>query len=204
MVAEGKLRSVICEENLAMVLKRTWLNIDAGLVVTRLFPYAWGLNPGSDSLATILNSWIDSIRKERILKKVYAQYFDNQQTTGYLQGKYSSIANPRISPYDQELRELSKLIWWDWRLLASLMYEESNFHQGQVSTRNATGLMQMVPETAEKFGLDSTSGPAHQIEAGIKYLEWIDSQLPPEIIDPIERVSFILASYNVGIGGSWH
>src|SRR5512133_2496149 len=80
------------------------------------------------------------------------------------------------------------------------MYEESNFHQGQVSTRNATGLMQMVPETAEKFGLDSTSGPAHQIEAGIKYLKWIDSQLPPEIIDPMERVSFILASYNVGIG----
>jgi membrane-bound lytic murein transglycosylase F len=200
MVAEGRIRYTVCEENLAMILKRTWLNLDAGLVVTKLFPYAWGLHNGPDSLATILNAWIDSVRKERTLKKVYIQYFDNQKTTGYLQGKYSSISSARISPYDLELRELSKLIWWDWRLIASLMYEESNFLQGQVSTRSATGLMQMVPETAEKFGLDSTSGPARQIAAGIRYLKWIDKQLPKEITDPMERVSFILASYNVGIG----
>ena len=200
MVAEGKIRYTVCEENLAMVLKRTWLNIDAGLVVTRLFPYAWGLHTGHDSLATLLNEWVDSVRKERFLKKTYIQYFDNQKTTGYLEGKYSSISSARISPYDKELRELSRLIWWDWRLIASLMYEESNFLQGQVSARSATGLMQMVPETAEKFGLDSTSGPSHQIAAGIKYLKWIDKQLPGEITDPMERVSFILASYNVGIG----
>jgi membrane-bound lytic murein transglycosylase F len=80
------------------------------------------------------------------------------------------------------------------------MYEESNFMPGQVSQRSATGLMQMVPETAETFGLDSTAGPGRQIAAGIQYLKWIDKQLPPEITDPMERVSFVLASYNVGIG----
>ena len=200
MVAQGKIRYTVCEENLAMALKRTWLNIDAGLVVTKLFPYAWGLHSGADSLASLMNAWIDSIRREHVLKKTYIQYFDNQKTTNYIQGKYSSISSAHISPYDKELREMSKLIWWDWRLIASLMYEESNFMQGQVSHRSATGLMQMVPETAEAFGLDSTSGPGHQIAAGIKYLKWIDKQLPSEITDPMERVSFILASYNVGIG----
>jgi membrane-bound lytic murein transglycosylase F len=200
MVSEGKIKYTVCEENLAMILKRTWLNLDAGLVVAKHFSYAWGTHPGSDSLATLLNTWIDSVRKDRVLKKIYINYYDNQKTTGFLTGKYSSISTARISPYDDELRNLSRIIWWDWRLLASLMYEESNFMQGQVSRRSATGLMQMVPETAEKFGLDSTSGPARQIAAGIQYLKWIDKQLPPEISDPMERVSFILASYNVGIG----
>lgn len=200
MVSEGKIGLTLCEENLAMVLKRTWMNLDAGLVVGKLFPYAWGIHSGSDSLAGLLNHWIDSIRDQRALQKITIQYFDNQNVTKYVTGKYSSINNPVISPYDNELRGLSSLIWWDWRLLASLMYEESNFMQGQVSQRNATGLMQMVPETAEKFGLDSTAGPARQIAAGIQYLRWIDKQLPKEISDPAERISFILASYNVGIG----
>lgn len=200
MVSEGTIGATVCEENLAMILKRTWMNLDAGLVVGKLFPYAWGTYAGNDSLSSLLNVWIDSVRKDRLLKKTYAIYYDNQRTTGFLKGKYSSICCPVISPYDRELKELSRIIWWDWRLIASLMYEESNFLQGQVSHRSATGLMQMVPETAEKFGLDSSSGPAHQIMAGIKYLKWIDGQLPPEIMDPVERISFILASYNVGIG----
>ena len=200
MVAEGSIRYALCEENLAMACKRDWVNLDASLTVTKLFSYAWGVHTGADSLTTLLNGWIDSIRKERVLRKIYLNYYDNQKITGYLEGKYSSIVSPKISPYDDELRRLSKLIWWDWRLLASLMYEESNFIPGQLSSRNASGLMQMVPETAEKFGLDSTSGPAHQIAAGIKYLKWIDKQLPAEITDPMERISFILASYNVGIG----
>lgn len=200
MVAEGTIPGVICEENLAMVLKRTWMNLDAGLVVENLFPYGWGTHAGSDSLTFLLNQWIDSVRNTRILKKIYVQYFDNQTVAKYMTSKYSSIANPVISPYDRELRELSRIIWWDWRLIASLMYEESNFLQGQVSHRSASGLMQMVPETAEKFGLDSASGPATQIVAGIRYLKWIDDQLPDEITDPSERISFILAAYNVGIG----
>ncbi len=200
MVSEGALRFTLCEENLAMILKRTWMNLDAGLIAGKLFPFAWATHNGSDSLQVLLNTWIDSVRKEKFLKKTYVTYYDNQKTTGYLTGKYSSIASQRISPYDNELQELSRIIWWDWRLIASLMYEESNFIQGQISHRSATGLMQLVPETAAKFGLDSTSGPAHQIAAGIRYLKWIDRQLPGEITDPMERVSFILASYNVGIG----
>jgi membrane-bound lytic murein transglycosylase F len=58
----------------------------------------------------------------------------------------------------------------------------------------------MIPETAEKFGLDSTSGPTQQIAAGIRYLGWIDKQIPESIQDPQERHNFILAAYNVGIG----
>jgi len=60
--------------------------------------------------------------------------------------------------------------------------------------------MQMVPETAEVYGLDTSSDISHQIMAGVRYLKWIDRQLPPEIKDPRERASFTLAAYNIGIG----
>jgi membrane-bound lytic murein transglycosylase F len=199
-VSNGTIRYFLCPENLAMVMKRSYENIEAGLVVARLYPYAWGLNYSTDSLMVRLDTWIDSIRKEKVLKRIYIDYFNNQKTVSYFKSNYSSINGSQISPYDREIRDLSRMIWWDWRLIASLMYEESNFITGQVSHRSASGLMQLVPGTAEQYGLDSTSGPGHQIAAGIKYLKWIDKQLPAEISDPRERINFILASYNVGIG----
>ena len=84
--------------------------------------------------------------------------------------------------------------------MASLIYEESNFRPGQTSSKSASGLMQLMPETAAKFGIDSLSTPARQIAGGVKYLQYLDKQLPDEISSPVERIYFVLASYNVGIG----
>ena len=60
--------------------------------------------------------------------------------------------------------------------------------------------MQLMPETAAKFGIDSMATPARQIAGGVKYLKYLDHQLPDEISSPVERIFFILAAYNVGIG----
>jgi membrane-bound lytic murein transglycosylase F len=48
--------------------------------------------------------------------------------------------------------------------------------------------------------MDSVSTPAQQLAAGVKFLKWLDSQLSIEIPDPQERINFILAAYNVGLG----
>jgi membrane-bound lytic murein transglycosylase F len=60
--------------------------------------------------------------------------------------------------------------------------------------------MQLMPVTASKFGMDSISTPAQQLSAGVKFLKWINSQLLAEIPNPRERINFILAAYNVGLG----
>jgi len=57
-----------------------------------------------------------------------------------------------------------------------------------------------MPETAAKFGVDSTSSLSAQIAGGVKYLRYLDRQLPDDITNPIERIHFVLAAYNVGIG----
>jgi membrane-bound lytic murein transglycosylase F len=36
-------------------------------------------------------------------------------------------------------------------------------------------------------------------EAGIKFIQWLDQQIPEEVTDPQERMKFILAAYNVGL-----
>lgn len=199
-VSERKIDFTICPENLAQTLVQAYRNIDAGFVVSRDFDYSWGTGFSSDTMQNRINDWLDEIRKNRDLNKIHAEYYKNQRIVNAFRSDYFSLNKGRISPYDDILRELSRRIYWDWRLLASVVYEESNFYTGQVSTRSASGLMQLMPETASQFGLDSTSSPGEQLAAGVKYLEWLNRQLPGEIADPKERINFLLASFNVGPG----
>jgi membrane-bound lytic murein transglycosylase F len=200
LVSEGKIDYMICQENLALVLKRFYRNLDASLVLTHFTNYSWGVRPASDTLRAKINEWLSDRKTRKEVRKIYLNYYDNPKILQYFGSDYFSVTGGRLSPFDEEIRRVSSLIWWDWRLIASLVYEESNFRMGLVSSRNARGLMQLMPETAEKFGMDSLSGPGQQIAAGVKYLRWLDRQLPPEISNPRERICFILASYNVGIG----
>jgi len=200
MVSEGRIPFTICQENVAMVYKRYYRNIDASLVISPLFSYSWGVSHASDSLLTRINDWINSVKSSGELKKTYLDYFDNQRIVKFFQSDYFSINGRKLSPFDLEIRKFSSWINWDWRLLASLIYEESNFRLGQVSSHYASGLMQLMPETAEKFGADSLSPPGEQIAAGVKYIRYLAHNLPSGITDPRERIHFLLASYNVGIG----
>jgi len=200
MVSRDSIRYTLCQENLASVLNQAFPNTDISLSATKSYPMAWALNHSSDSLLAILDYWLDSIASKRLLHKCYLQIYQNSKVVNHFRSDYFSLIGNRISPWDEMLQLYSKLFWWDWRLIASLMYTESNFVPGLTSHKSAYGLMQMVPETAEIYGLDTTSSVSHQIQAGVKYLKWIDRQLPSEIRDPRERASFILAAYNVGIG----
>jgi membrane-bound lytic murein transglycosylase F len=200
MVAEGKIDYTICDENVAMVTKLAYPNLDAEYFVSGFHDYGWAVVHSSDSLLMKINEWIAGIKKTKELKQTVLTYYDNPVVPMYFRNEFFSVTGKKLSPFDDVLRKLSKNISWDWRLLASLIYEESNFHLGVVSSRNASGLMQLMPETANKFGMDSISTPGQQLAAGVKFLKWIDHQLTPEIPDPQERINFILASYNVGLG----
>ena len=90
------------------------------------------------------------------------------------------------------------MIGWDWRLLASMIYQESQFNPHARAWTGAYGLMQMMPTTMEDLGIDENSSPEKQILAGAKYLGYIDRQFPEEIADSAERVKFTLAAYNSG------
>jgi membrane-bound lytic murein transglycosylase F len=199
-VSAGTIRFAICQENVAMVYHRFYRNLDISVLAFPLFSYGWGIGLASDSLRTEVNAWLKEFKSSRDLKQTYLEYFDNQRIAGFLQSDYFSVTGSKLSPFDDAIREQSRQVMWDWRLVASLIYQESNFQAGLVSSRSASGLMQLMPETAAKFGIDSTANPARQIAGGVKYLRYLDKQLPDEITNPIERIYFVLASYNVGLG----
>jgi membrane-bound lytic murein transglycosylase F len=132
---------------------------------------------------------------------LYNKYFKNVRSKRIVNSLYNSYSGGQLSPYDTEIKAAANIIGWDWRLLASLVYQESEFKPNVQSWVGAYGLMQLMPSVLKKYGLDSTSvDPAIQLNAGVKHLIYIQKQLPQEITDSIEQIKFLLASYNCGLG----
>ena len=105
-----------------------------------------------------------------------------------------------ISIYDDLIKKYSQDLNWDWRIIASQIYQESQFNQNAKSWAGAVGLMQLLPSTGEMFGVSNLYNPETNIKAGFKFLVYLDSHWKDIVSDSLERIKFVLASYNIGLG----
>jgi soluble lytic murein transglycosylase-like protein len=81
----------------------------------------------------------------------------------------------------------------DRALLAAVAKVESNFNPYAVSPRGACGILQLMPQTAKRFGVANVFDAAQNIDGGARYLRWL--------LDRFDgRVDLALAGYNAGEG----
>lgn len=202
-VAEGKISFTVADSHLAKYHKGLYNNIDVSLEIGQDRPLAWCVRKESPQLFNEFNNWIHEFMKTRQFGYLYHRYFVNPWKQDKISGNFFSVKKGKISPYDDVIRKYSREIGWDWRLVASLIYEESKFHHDLVSYSGAYGIMQLIPVTAETFGVSPESPPEEHIQAGIKFIKKMDDNFKHAVPDSVERRKFVLASYNLGEGHIW-
>lgn len=198
-VASGEIDYTVCDEHMALVNEKYFSNLDVKTPVSFPQNLAWAVRKGCDSLRIVIDDWLMEFQESAAASFIYNKYFHSPRQINIAQSEYHSARGGKISKYDDIIKQISEENGWDWRLLASLIYQESRFLPGVRSWVGAFGIMQLMPSTAEIYGVDTTSSVEEQIAAGVKFIRWIDRQLPESISDPEERTKFILAAYNVGI-----
>ena len=81
----------------------------------------------------------------------------------------------------------------DPKLVLSIISVESNFNNVAKSNKEAQGLMQLIPDTAERFNVKNAFSASQNIKGGVRYLRWLLAYFEGD-------VSLALAAYNAGEG----
>ncbi len=79
----------------------------------------------------------------------------------------------------------------DESLVKAVIYTESYFNPNATSHKGASGLMQLMPATAEKYGVSDLYNPQQNIIAGIKHLVYLMELFP-------DNIKHVIAAYNAG------
>ncbi len=200
-VAKGEIDYTIADDNIAKLNSEYYPILDVDTPISFPQKIAWVVNKNSSELLKELNNWIDEFKKTIDFHVIYERYYEHKiYYKNRRESKYLLKEGGKISEYDNLIRENAKIINWDWRLIASMMYQESKFDNEVNSWAGAVGLMQLLPETGSAYGAEDLLNPKQNIEAGIKYLKWLDDYLAKKIENKKERIKFVLASYNLGFG----
>lgn len=95
------------------------------------------------------------------------------------------------STYDDLIRRFAHEYDVDFALVKAVMSVESSFNPYARSSKGALGLMQILPATARRHGIDDLYDPAQNIEAGVKHLRYL--------LDTFNNKQYlVIAAYNAG------
>ncbi|HEY2934014.1 MAG TPA: lytic transglycosylase domain-containing protein [Acidobacteriota bacterium] len=102
----------------------------------------------------------------------------------------STNANPN-SPYDPFINKHCAEHGVDPDLVRAVMLTESTFRADAISHKGACGLMQLIPSTARRFGVENVMDPDQNIEGGVRYLRFLLDRFDNDL-------KLTLAAYNAG------
>lgn len=122
--------------------------------------------------------------------------FERLKKAADLMVKVNEALGTPQSPYGKIIYDIAVRHSINPHLVAALIHVESAFNPKAVSSAGAYGLMQLLPETARRFGVKKKKDlfdPKKNLEAGVSYLKWLADRFGGD-------AEKILAAYNAGEG----
>jgi membrane-bound lytic murein transglycosylase F len=154
----------------------------------------------SRKLREDIQRFIDESHRDGTIKRIYERYYghvqqlDSSDILGILERRPRLL--PPLRNYFQEAQSLTGI---DWRLLAAIGYQESQWNPSATSATGVRGLMMLTANTADHLGVTNRLDARQSILGGARYLAQMKEALPESIPEP-DRTWIAFAAYNQGQG----
>lgn len=107
--------------------------------------------------------------------------------------KFTAAPNPNREIVAEWVNRIAPAYAIDPALVMAVIQAESAYNPGALSPKNAQGLMQLIPATAQRFGVKDPWNPLENIKGGVAYLSWLLRHFAG-------NVEWAVAAYNAGEG----
>jgi membrane-bound lytic murein transglycosylase F len=160
---------------------------------------AWGFPDDADpGLLEQVQIFFTGIQQDGTLQRLLDRYYghinrlDKMDTAAFISG-----INTVLPHFRRIFEEAATLTGEDWRLLAALAYQESQWNPLATSYTNVRGMMMLTEDTADRMNVNNRLDARESILAGARYLALLKEQMPSRIPEP-DRTWLALAAYNQG------
>lgn len=197
---EGGLDSLLAGK--ADVLADNWspaLAHDPGLLVSPSLADSscWIVAPNRRAVMDSVLSWQSSFCRSRQYDSLRLLFTPSYNPT---RRAATGRKYPSLSPYDSLIAAKATELGWPAARLMALVWSESHFHIEAQSHKGASGLMQMMPRTARRYGVEGSLDPEETLAAGVEYLSHLQKKFSRYASDRDELTRLVLAAYNAGEG----
>lgn len=198
-VAEGKIEATIADSNVALLNRRYFPDIRIAFPIEKPESLAWAVKKGETDLLDKINEFFERIKEDGTFNDIYNRYYAYVKRFDHLDIKrFQERIEARLPKYEKTIKKASELYGFDWRLIAALIYQESQFNPWAKSFSGVRGLMQLTVLTAQEMGIENRLNPQQSIMGGVRYLKKL-LDLYDKAPEP-DRTLIALAAYNVGKG----
>jgi membrane-bound lytic murein transglycosylase F len=194
----GKIPYTLCDYHICLENKHYLPNLVIGPVISEPRPLAWAVNREAPDLLEEVNAFFGELRKSGELQQVYSRYYQQPRSQAQrMKDEYNVDKSGRVSPFDDIFKRVGHARGVDWRLLASIAYQESRFDPKARHWHGGEGLFGMHLGTAKQLGAANLDDPENATDAAAQQLAAMRvkfSQIP----DDGEQVKMAVAGYHDG------
>lgn len=199
-VANDQLGYTIANSDIISINQRYYPKMRVAFAASKAQDLAWAFNLSKDSsLFNTANSYLD-VYSGVELARLRDRYFGHIEQVNYMGAvTLASLVQTRLTRYRKAFETAAAKYKLDWRLLAAMGYQESQWDEDAVSPTGVRGLMMLTLDTADFLNVRDREDPVQSIFGGARYFSQLLEQLPEDIKEP-DRSWMGLAAYNIGIG----
>jgi membrane-bound lytic murein transglycosylase F len=198
-VSEGAVDYAIVASSDAAAMRNVYLDFGVAFPVGASRELAWAVSARQPELREALDRFFERLRKDGSLARYAERYFGahdiERVDAGVFRERIASTL-PQFRAFFHAAQAQSGI---EWRLLAAVAYQESQWDPVATSETGVRGLMQLTEDTARKLGVADRLDARTSALGAARYLRELEDKLPQRIGEP-DRTWLALAAFNIGVG----
>ena len=200
-VSTGLADCAVADDTSYLVARNYFPGLRVAFELGEAQDIAWAFPKGDDGrMAEALEAFFAEVKSAGVIQWLRERYFghvrhlNEADVLGILERRVREL--PKLKDFFYSAQVESGL---DWRLLAAVAYQESQWDAKAVSRTGVRGIMMLTEDTADHLGVKDRLDAEESILGGARYLRMLKDALADAVREP-DRTWLALSAYNLGMG----